>query len=101
MRRLVLFNQIGRFSLTRITVKFTVREIELLSGLASDQLFHREFIDSRLPGTRSNPAELSLGKELVVRLQSCADRAVRAQSAKNGAAALKKSRKTAARVGGA
>src|SRR5262245_22431667 len=39
----------GRFELTRITVKFTAKELELLSSLAADQLFRREFIDSRLP----------------------------------------------------
>ena len=46
--------------MTRITVKFTAKELELLSSLASDQLFRREFIDSRLPSHKSNPAELGL-----------------------------------------
>jgi hypothetical protein len=62
--------------LTRITVKFTARELELLSSLASDQMFRREFIDSRLPGFRFNAAELSLGKQLVERLRSVTDRAM-------------------------
>lgn len=52
-----------------ITVKFTERELELLSTLASDQLFRREFIDPRMPGYRSNPSELSAGKKLVERLR--------------------------------
>jgi hypothetical protein len=60
--------------MTLISVKFTTNEIELLSSLASDQLFRREFIDPRLPGHRSNPAELSLGKKLVERLRVTADR---------------------------
>jgi hypothetical protein len=55
--------------MTRITVKFTVKELELLSSLASDQLFRREFIDPRLPGYKSNPADLSLGKKLIERLR--------------------------------
>lgn len=61
--------------MTQISVKFTTHEIELLSSLASDQLFRREFIDSRLPGFRSNPADLSLGKKLVERMRLTADRA--------------------------
>lgn len=61
--------------MTQIAVKLTVTELELLSSLASDQLFRREFIDPRFPGYKSNPAELSLGKELVKRLQLMTDRA--------------------------
>jgi hypothetical protein len=58
-----------------ISVKFTTKELELLSSLASDQLFRREFIDSRLPGYQSNPTDLSLGKKLVERLRIRTDRA--------------------------
>jgi hypothetical protein len=61
--------------MTLISVKFTTKELELLSSLASDQLFRREFIDPRLPGYKSNPADLSLGKKLVERLRSKGDRA--------------------------
>ena len=57
-----------------ISVKFTARELELLSSLASDQLFRREFIDPRIPGHKLNPVELSLGKQLVERLRLKADR---------------------------
>ncbi len=60
--------------MTQIIVKFTTQEIELLSSLAQDQLFRREFIDSRLPGFRSNPGDLSLGKKLVERMRLTADR---------------------------
>lgn len=66
-------NECGRT--TRITVTFTAKELSLLSGLASDQLFRREFIDSRLPGYAPNPAELALGKQLVERLRLLTDRA--------------------------
>ena len=63
--------------MTRITLKLTAKELELLSSLASDQLFRREFIDSRLPGSKYNPAELSLGKKLVERLRLTGDRVSR------------------------
>jgi len=60
---------------TLVTVKLSARELELLTTLASDQLFRREFIDPRLPGYKFNPAELDLGKELVGRLRVMTDRA--------------------------
>lgn len=61
--------------MTRITVKLTVKEFELLSNLASDQLFRREFIDPRLGDYKSNPAELIVGKKLIERLRGLTDRA--------------------------
>ena len=61
--------------MTRVTVKLTAKELELLSSLASDQLFRREFIDPRMPGYKSNPADLSLGKKLIERLRVMTDRA--------------------------
>ncbi|MCU1337031.1 MAG: hypothetical protein JWO19_2612 [Bryobacterales bacterium] len=75
--------------MTLISVKFSTQEIELLSSLASDQLFRREFIDPRLPGHRSNPAELNLGKKLVERLRLTADKVKRAPMPKrNGTHAV-------------
>ena len=68
--------------MTRITVKFTAKELELLTSLAADQLFRKEFIDSRLPGYKWNAAELSLGKQLVERLRSVADRDPQTPSAR-------------------
>ena len=56
------------------TVKLTDQELRLLVTLATDQLFRREFIDPKMPGYKFNPAELHLGKQLVARLQSIADR---------------------------
>jgi len=55
--------------MTHINVKLSPQELELLTSLASDQLFRREFIDPRLPGYRANPTELNLGKRLVERLR--------------------------------
>jgi len=60
--------------MTRITLKLTTNELALLTTLASDQLFRREFIDPKMPGYRVNSGELSLGKELVQRLRLIADR---------------------------
>jgi hypothetical protein len=61
-----------------ITVKLTEQELGLLTTLASDQLFRREFIDPKMPGYKFNPGELSLGKKLVERLRLVADRAKKA-----------------------
>ena len=56
--------------MTQISVKLTIRELDLLANLASDQLFRREFIDPKMPGHRANPGDITLGKELVTRLRS-------------------------------
>ncbi len=61
--------------MTQITVKLAANELDLLCTLAADQLFRREFIDPRLPGFKSNPADLNLGKKLVERLRVISDRA--------------------------
>ena len=42
-----------------ITLKVTVKELELLTTLAPDQLFRKEFIDPKMPGYRSNPEEMN------------------------------------------
>jgi hypothetical protein len=60
-----------------VTLKLTVEELRLLATLASDQLFRREFIDPRMPGFKPNPAEVSIGKELVVRCRLMIDQASR------------------------
>jgi hypothetical protein len=57
----------------RITLKLTVKELELLTTLAADQLFRMEFIDPRMAGYRSNPQEMNLGKSLVGRLRLIVD----------------------------
>jgi hypothetical protein len=53
-------------------IKFEVSQPELLFliTLISDQLFRREFIDPKMPGYKGDPAELAMGKELVLRLKS-------------------------------
>lgn len=62
--------------MSMINVRLTRDELDLLSNLASDQLFRKEFIDSRIPGADANAAELKRGKELVMRLREMTDRAV-------------------------
>jgi hypothetical protein len=56
--------------MTLVTVKLTIKQLELLTSLASDQLFRREFIDPKMPGQRINPEEIRLGKELVSKLRA-------------------------------
>lgn len=74
--------------MTLITVKLTARELALLTSLASDQLFRREFIDPKMPGYRSSPEDVSLGKKLVERLRLKADPSRSVHLAKrNGATA--------------
>lgn len=61
--------------MSTITLKLTGQELGLLTSLAADQLFRREFIDPKMPGYRCNPGDLSLGKKLVERLRLAAERA--------------------------
>lgn len=56
-----------------MTLKLTLEELKLLATLASDQLFRRQFIDPKMPGYRTNPAEINLGKALVARLRLILD----------------------------
>jgi hypothetical protein len=56
-----------------LTLKLNLEELKLLTTLASDQLFRRQFIDPKLPGYRTNPAEINLGKALVARLRLILD----------------------------
>ena len=56
-----------------MTLKLTLEELRLLAGLASDQLFRKQFIDPKMPGYRAKPEEMKLGKTLVARLQTMVD----------------------------
>jgi hypothetical protein len=55
-----------------IKIEVTQEELILVTTLLSDQLFRREFIDPKMPGYKSDPAELAMGKDLVLRLKSMA-----------------------------
>jgi len=55
-----------------IKIEMTPEELVLVTTLLSDQLFRREFIDPKMPGYKGDPAELAMGKDLVLRLKSMA-----------------------------
>ena len=80
--RRALFAQANLIAMALSTVKLTEQELGLLTSLASDQLFRREFIDPKMPGYKFNAAELSLGKKLVERLRLVADRAKKVPSSR-------------------
>lgn len=56
--------------MTHIDIRLTAEELELLTSLADDQMFRREFIDPKLPGHRNDPRRMLLGKALVARLHA-------------------------------
>ena len=56
-----------------LTLKLNLEELKLLTTLASDQLFRREFIDPKMPGHKSNSEEMKLGKALVARMKLMVD----------------------------
>jgi hypothetical protein len=53
-----------------INIKLTHSELALLTTLASDQLFRREFVEPRMPGRTPNLGEIKRGKILVARMRS-------------------------------
>jgi hypothetical protein len=55
-----------------IKIEVTPEELILITTLLSDQLFRREFIDPKMPGYKGDPAEVAMGKDLVLRLKSMA-----------------------------
>lgn len=57
----------------RVNFIITIEELRLLAGLASDQLFRRQFIDPKMPGYKVIPEEVDLGKALVRRMQLIID----------------------------
>lgn len=56
-----------------VTLKLTNRELELLTSLAADQLFRKEFIDPKMPGYKSNADDISTSKALISRLRLLLD----------------------------
>ena len=55
---------------SRISVDLSTEELTLLTSLAADQLFRREFIDPKMPGYKSNAAEVSMGKALLEKMRA-------------------------------
>ena len=56
-----------------INFAVTVDELRLLTSLASDQLFRRQFIDPRMPGYKGSPEDVDRGKALVGRMRLIID----------------------------
>jgi len=53
-----------------INLQLTVEELKLLTSLASDQVFRREFIDPKMPGYKGCRADVDLGKALIGRMRA-------------------------------
>ncbi len=77
----------------KISLEFTTEELGILTTMASDQLFRKQFIDSKMPGFRPNREELDMCKNLVGRLRSVVDE----QRTKAAAHTEKAEKKVAAR----
>jgi hypothetical protein len=56
-----------------INFALTLDELRLLSSLASDQLFRRQYIDPKMPGYKGSPEEVTIGKALVGRMRMILD----------------------------
>ena len=57
----------------KLTLDFTPEELGILTTMASDQLFRKQFIDSKMPGFKPNREELDMCKNLVGRLRAIVD----------------------------
>jgi hypothetical protein len=55
-----------------VNLKLSLHELDVLTSLASDQLFRREFIDPKMPGHRADSGRLAMGKALLARMQDLA-----------------------------
>ena len=57
----------------KLTLEFTPEELSVLTDMASNQLFRKQFIDPKMPGFVPNHEELGLCKNLVGRLRTAVD----------------------------
>jgi hypothetical protein len=57
----------------KVTLEFTPEELGVLTTMASDQLFRKQFIDPKMPGFIPNHDELDLCKSVVGRLRSAVE----------------------------
>lgn len=81
-----------------ISVELTVTELELLTTLATDQLFRREFIDPKMPGYRPDNSEIALTKNLLARLRAVIAENRSAEAAHVAAGAISTPPRVAKRV---
>jgi len=70
----------------KLTLDFTPEELGILTTMAADQLFRKQFIDSKMPGFKPNREELDMCKNLVGRLRAIVDE----QRTKNASVVEKK-----------
>jgi hypothetical protein len=71
-----------KLSMKKVTLEFTPEELGVLTAMASDQLFRKQFIDPKMPGFIQNHDELDLCKSVVGRLRTAVeDGRVKAQAA--------------------
>jgi hypothetical protein len=75
----------ARRSRKRITVQFTIEELEVLIGLADSQLFRAKYIDPKMPGYRPDPARMQAGQSALSLLQD----ALKKEKASNGERVVK------------
>ena len=54
----------------KIALQFTPEELGVLTTMAADQLFRKQFIDPKMPGFTPNHEELELCKSVVARLRA-------------------------------
>ena len=57
----------------KLTLELTPEELTVLTDMASNQLFRKQFIDPKMPGFVPNHEELGLCKNLVGRLRTAVD----------------------------
>ena len=57
----------------KVTLEFTPEELGVLTAMASDQLFRKQFIDPKMPGFIQNHDELDLCKSVVGRLRTAVE----------------------------
>jgi len=57
----------------KVTLDFTPEELGVLTAMASDQLFRKQFIDPKMPGFILNHEELDLCKSVVGRLRTAVE----------------------------
>jgi hypothetical protein len=66
-------------------LELTIEELEVLLPLASDQLFRKQFIDTRFPGSERHIPEIQSAKAVINRIK---DRLYLAQHNSAGTARL-------------
>ena len=56
-------------SIKKLSLELTIQELEVLLPLASDQLFRKQFIDTRFPGFEKHIPEIQSAKAVISRIK--------------------------------